>query len=337
MTSETNEYAFIGGLRQDYCITHDGRVFVNAMGGNALYAAVGARLWHPTVRLVSRVGSDFPQEWLEELEGRGFDTSGVHVLGEPLDTRTFYAYLSQEERVDTNPASHFLRIGQPLPKELLGYRSSTAEQENRSVFGPLAVRPDDLEPSLASIQGAHFAPADYLTHTTVQFQLREFGVPLITLDPSVRYMDASFQEELPVMLSGLDAFLPSESECRTFFRPAKLDNWEMAEAFGSMGARFVVIKCGARGQMLWDHDARERWRIPAYPARVRDVTGAGDAFCGGFLVGLSMSGDPIRAALQGSVSASLVIEGSGALYALAALPELVNARYDALRGAIRKA
>jgi ribokinase len=48
------------------------------------------------------------------------------------------------------------------------------------------------------------------------------------------------------------------------------------------------------------------------------VTGAGDSFCGGFMVGLATTGDPIRAALYGTVSASFAIEGYGALYALGA-------------------
>ena len=47
-----------------------------------------------------------------------------------------------------------------------------------------------------------------------------------------------------------------------------------------------------------------------------DVTGAGDSFCGGFMVGLNQTADPIQAAQMGLVSASLVIEEYGALRAL---------------------
>ncbi|MCA9947120.1 MAG: hypothetical protein KC449_26755, partial [Anaerolineales bacterium] len=60
--------------------------------------------------------------------------------------------------------------------------------------------------------------------------------------------------------------------------------------------------------------------------RIADVTGAGDSFCGGFMVGLAQTGDPAQAVAYGLVSASLVIEGYGALYALSrrveALPRL---------------
>jgi ribokinase len=301
------------------------------MGGNAVYAAVGARVWGASVGLISRVGCDYPSAWLESLHASGFDVTGVQILSEPQDTRTFYAYLTPEERVDTNPAAHFLRIGQPLPKQLLGYQSSTEGQEARSAAGPLAVRPDDVPAWAAGARGAHLAPADYLTHALIPGRLRESGLPLVTLDPSVRYMDPGFRLELPPMLNGLDAFLPSEAEARAFYRSEREDLWEMAEGFAAMGCRCVVIKCGARGQMVWDAAGRKRWQVPAYPATVRDVTGAGDAFCGGFLTGLDRTGDPLEAALWGSISASLVLEGSGALYALDGLPGLAEARLASLR------
>jgi hypothetical protein len=149
----------VGGLRQDYCITHDGRVFAGMLGGNALYAAVGARVWGASVALVSRVGSDYPAAWLKRLRDEGFNLDGVRVDPEPQDTRTFYAYLSPDERVDTSPASHFLRVGHTLPKELIGYQHSTMQQDRRASPGPLAVRVDDSRHG--SAPGRALSPADY--------------------------------------------------------------------------------------------------------------------------------------------------------------------------------
>jgi ribokinase len=65
-----------------------------------------------------------------------------------------------------------------------------------------------------------------------------------------------------------------------------------------------------------------------------DVTGAGDAYCGGFMIGLAQTGDPLEAALRGSVSASLVIEGLSALYALETGPALAAGRLEELRHAV---
>jgi sugar/nucleoside kinase (ribokinase family) len=99
----------------------------------------------------------------------------------------------------------------------------------------------------------------------------------------------------------------------------------------------VVIKRGAFGQYLYDSASHTRWIIPAYPARVVDLTGAGDAFCGGFLAGYHRTYDPLQAALFGNISASLVIEASDVFYALDSLPGLADARSQALKDMVRKA
>ncbi len=326
----------IGGIREDYCITHDGRVINGALGGNAIYAAVGAKLWAEQVSVLGRVGSNFPAAWFDDLRAAGIDASAVLVLPEPIPCVTFYAYLNPETRVDTSPGIHYARLGLPLPKPLVGYTSSTIGQDERNSFAPLAIRPNDLISLPGTIQAAHLAPADYLTHSLVPYALRQRGTKWITLDPSVRYMNPSFRHELPTLLRGLDAFLPSEQEARSYFAIRWTDSWQMAEAFGEMGVRFVVIKCGPRGALLWDRDAKARWQIPAYPSTVRDVTGAGDAFCGGFLAGLIETEDPLEASLWGSAAASLVVEGSGALYALDAAPGILHARRESLRSSARQ-
>jgi len=331
------DFAFVGGLRQDYCITHEGRVFAGMLGGNAVYAAVGARIWSDSVGLISRIGSNYPADWLDDLHRHGVNLEGVRRLPDPHDTRTFYAYLSPEERVDTRPATHFLRIGSPLPKELIGYQHSTLEQGNRFGLGPLGVRVADLPEWISSCRAVHLSPGDYLSHLSLPPHLHEVGVPQVTLDPSVMYMDPAFRRELPAIVKGLEAFLPSLMEARAYFRQERLSEWEMAEAFSAMGCPIVVIKCGARGQIVLEAAAGKRWSVPAYPARVVDVTGAGDAYCGGFLVGLQRTGDPLEAALMGSVSASLVIEGTGALFALGALPDLPQARLHSMRQSVGRA
>jgi sugar/nucleoside kinase (ribokinase family) len=336
MSSDKIDYFCIGGLRTDYCITHDGQVLLGVMGGNAIYATTGAMVWSSSVGIVSRVGCNYPQEWLEHFTNTGIDISGIHVLDEPHDTTTFYAYITEEERIDTNPAAHFLRIGHPIPKELLDYQSSTEHQDKKSTLAPLTIRPMDIPESARRARGVHLSPAHYLTHMSLPVKLREYGIPIITLDPSTRYMEPSFLEDLSVILHGLDAFIPSENEARVFFRPSKPDVWEMAETFGNMGSRFVVIKSGANGQFVWDSNSKRRWHIPAFPSNLKNVTGAGDSYCGGFLTGLAETENVIEAALRGSVSASIAIEGIGPMYTLEAMEGLAEARLESLKPAVRE-
>jgi ribokinase len=65
--------------------------------------------------------------------------------------------------------------------------------------------------------------------------------------------------------------------------------------------------------LVYDAAQGRLTHVPVYPAQVRDTTGAGDAYCGGFLAGYLLNSDPVIAALYGTVSASYVIEAIGAL------------------------
>ena len=260
----------------------------------------------------------------------------MNILPEEQDTRTFYAYISPEERIDTNPPQHYQKVGAKMPKELNGYQSSTGGQDQRSQYGPLTVRPDDLPKSLRRTKAVHLAPTDFLTHFTLPRVLRDRGVACVSIDPSIRYMNPTFGTEVQAILNGIDAFLPSEMEIRSFFTNDQLDPWEMAEALSQFGCSLIILKMGAGGQLVWDASNQRRYHIPAYPARVQDVTGAGDAFCGGFTVGLCEKEDPIEATLMGNVSASLTLEGQGALFALGCTPGLADARLVALRREVRQ-
>jgi ribokinase len=156
------------------------------------------------------------------------------------------------------------------------------------------------------------------SHLTLPPFLREKGIRQITLDPGERYMQPAFAGYIREMLPHVTAFLPSEMEVRSLFGD-DMDVGKAAAALVGWGAALVVVKLGADGVLVVDENGRYQHLKPYHPAndpRIVDVTGAGDAFCGGFMVGLARTGDPIEAARRGLVSASLVIEGYGAFYAL---------------------
>ena len=149
-------------------------------------------------------------------------------------------------------------------------------------------------------------------------------------------MKPQFLRDLRALLAGASAFLPSEEELRALFWGQTYDLWEMLSAVGELGCEIVVAKCGARGQAVLDVEGKHKWEIPAYPARLADPTGAGDAYCGGFLVGLKKTYDPLQAALYGNVAASLAVEGTGALYALGVAPGLAAARLQVMNDLVRE-
>jgi sugar/nucleoside kinase (ribokinase family) len=331
-------FLFAGRLTRDFIVLPDGQVYLDLPGGNVIYSAVGLAVWEtsPAPRIIARIGEDYPQEWLEAFIRRGIDTSGVRILPHTIDVRDFFAYSSLSSRDDDDPMSHFARHGLPFPKVLLGYTSKNSQADSRSRLAPISLRQGDISLDHMDATAAHICPIDYLTHSLLPSVLRQAGFTIVTMDPSAGYMNSSFWEELPALITGITAFLPAEEEVRALFQGRSADLWEMAEAISQYGCEMVVIKRGVRGQLLYDAAGKKRWEVPSYPVEIRDPTGAGDAFCGGFLFGYRDTYDPILAVLHGNISASFTLEGTGPFYALDALPGLAKARLEALRQSIRK-
>jgi sugar/nucleoside kinase (ribokinase family) len=329
-------FILAGHLHRDYLLSEQSRPQLDIPGGNLLYAAAGLGVWESRVGLLGRVGEDYPHDWLRLFEKRGWDTRGIHITADALDLRYFQAILENQEVQRSNPMACFSRLGLPFPKSLLGYQPSMDNEDDRKSSNPASPRPDDIPSDYLNSHIVHLCPVDYVAGTRLTSAFRQASITTITLDPSLAYMTGKALHDVQILLGGLTAFLPSEEELRALFWGSTDDLWVMAEALGEFGCEFIVVKRGARGQMLYDSISKKKWEIPAYPARVVDVTGAGDSFCGGFLAGYQKSYDPLRAVLHGSVSASLTIEGCGALHALESLPGLAQARLDSLDGLVRK-
>jgi sugar/nucleoside kinase (ribokinase family) len=332
----TPTFILAGHLHRDYLLSERDRSQLDIPGGNLLYTAAGLGVWESGVGLLARVGEDYPYDWLRSFEKRGWDTRGIHITADALDLRYFQAILEDQSIQRSNPMACFARLGLPFPKSLLGYQPPIENDDDRKGSSPASPRPDDIPSDYLNAHIVHLCPVDYVTGTRLTSAFRQASVTTLTLDPSAAYMTGKTLYDVRILLGGLTAFLPSEEELRALFWGSTDDLWSMAEALGEFGCEFIVVKRGARGQMLYDSVSKKRWEIPAYPARVVDVTGAGDSFCGGFLAGYQKSYDPLRAVLYGSVSASLTIEGSGALHSLEALPGLAQARLESLEGLVRQ-
>jgi sugar/nucleoside kinase (ribokinase family) len=328
-------FVLAGCLRRDTILPPTGRPLIDVAGGSLLYAAAGLAVWERDIGLLSRVGEDYPHEWIRSFEQRGLDTRGIRILPEPLDLRFFLAYTDPQTAQEGNPVAHFARLGLTFPKSLFGYQPSKGTLDSRTASLPSSPRPADIPKDYLDARAVHLCPMDYLAHSRLLAAFQQAQVTTTSLDPGTGYLVPAMWDEVRTMLHGLTAFLPSEEKLRALFW-GKTDNlWEMAEAVGAFGCELVIIKRGGRGQLLYEADSRKRWEVPAYPTRLADPTGAGDTFCGGFLAGYRQTYDPLRAVLYGNVSASLNMEGSGAFHAMEALPGLAQARLEALRDMVR--
>ena len=329
-------FVIAGRLSRDYILPLSGHALIDVPGGNLLYSASGLGVWENAIGLLGRIGEDYPHEWLKLLEKHGWDRGGIRILTEPLELRHFEAWLSLQDVQYANPVAHFARLNLPFPKPLFNYQPTSGVDDDRKTLQPASPRPADIPPNYLNTHAAHFCPLDYVTTSRLLPIFRQAGVTALTLDPSAAFMNTAAFEDVRALVHRLTAFLPSEEELRTLFWGRTDDLWQMAEALGGFGCEFVVVKRGARGQLVYDSASKKRWEVPAYPARLVNLTGAGDAFCGGFLAGYQKTYDPLRAALYGSVSASLTVEGSGAFHALEALPGLAQARLDSMAESVRQ-
>lgn len=331
--SGTPQVLFLGKLQRDFFVTPQDKLYLDVLGGNLVYSAVGYKIWveSPPPGLVARVGEDYPQQWFDVCRQYGLDTNGIKILPDAVDLREFYVIDNQGNKSLADPVNYFSHLGEPLPRSLLGYHNREIQIDSKVKLSPLSIRQNDIPNQYLDTTAAHLCPLDFLSHSLLPALFRQEGFTTVTLRPSSGYMNTTFYDEYPSIVSGLTAFLPSEKDLRNLFAGKTDDLWEMAEAIAEYHCDIVVINRGIKGQLLYDAETGTRWEIPAYPARVKNLTGSEDAFCGGFLAGFRKTFEPLAAALYGNVSASLVSEGHETFFALDALPGLAEARLDALR------
>jgi sugar/nucleoside kinase (ribokinase family) len=329
-------YVIAGHITREYILPPVGRPLLDVAGGSALYAAGGLMVWEPRLGLLARIGEDYPRPWLKDMEARGIDIQGIEIVQQGLDLRAFHAYNDNFDVTHGSPVSQFARRQLTFPKVLLGYQDPPEVEKDPRMPDMLSPLATAIPPEYREARAIHLCPLDFVSHNKL---LSAFGAGLgatLTLDPSPGYMIPSFLKDLRLIVTRLTAFLPSEEELRSLFWGETHDLWEMAAAVGEYGCDIVVVKRGGQGQAVYDVKGKHRWEVPAYPARPADPTGAGDAFCGGFLAGFRQSYDPVEATLYGNVSASLNVEGSGAFYPLDILPGLAEARLNALKDLVRE-
>ncbi len=290
----------VGSVALDTVTTPFGRV-EEVLGGSATYFAAAASFF-AEVRLVAVVGEDFPEAHLDFLRSRRVDLRGLQrVPGRTFRWVGEYGFdLNQARTLDTE-LNVFADFAPKIPEE---YRDSEV------------VFLGNIDPDLQ------------------REVLRQVRRPTLTAADTMNYWIASKADSLRRTLGRVDTLLINDAETRQL-----AGEWNLVQAARKIltwGPRSLVIKRGEYGALLL-HDGH--WfAAPALPLeQVRDPTGAGDCFAGGFLGYLAnrMSFEDAalrRAMVMGSVMASFNVEAFS-LDRLRTLtyPE-IEARYRAFRG-----
>ena len=139
--------------------------------------------------------------------------------------------------------------------------------------------------------------------------LREAGVCLSSEPIIDETMTLDERASLLRCLAHFEIFAPSGDELPFLVEQQPVE--AQLRALAALGPRIVTLRQGAAGSIVYDREADRFWRVPAAQASVVDVTGAGNAYCGGFLVGWLETADARRSAAMAAVSAAIVIEQIG--------------------------
>jgi sugar/nucleoside kinase (ribokinase family) len=266
------------------------------LGGAATYFALTAS-WFAPVRVVAVVGDDFGEEQFRVFQDRGVDTAGlVRAPGRTFRWAGEYVGDMNEARTLETQLNVFEQFAPKIPGSYL---------DSKFVF-------------LGNI--------DPVLQLHVRRQLPQ--ARLAALD-SMNYWIKRKLEELKKALAEVDILVINETEARMLSGISNLKT--AAEVIRKMGPRTLVIKRGEHGVTLFAEGGI--FSAPAFPLdAVRDPTGAGDSFAGGFMGHLAKAGDLSdaqlrRAVIYGSVMASYAVEDFGLARLLRLTPEEIEARY----------
>jgi sugar/nucleoside kinase (ribokinase family) len=304
-----------GGIILDTVVAADGTLGPLTMGGNAVYSAAGARLWMEGVGIVGRVPVNYPAAHLERLSRAGIDLAGVRHEAETVEEGEWFFYRPDGSRrdhlhaplADPLPAPAGTRL---TPDAVAGLERALASRTGGSAtFAAFRrrhpVRLADVPEGWLGARGIHLA-ANRVAEQRAMADGLVVGGRIVTLDPGSNAAD--LRTDAAGLMNRLGCFLPSEKELAELVPGAPPAG--ALRALRALGPALLIAKLGARGSLVQEGEA-EPVAVQVAPVAAIDPTGAGDAFCGGVLAGLALTGDPILAACLGTVSASFAVEAFG--------------------------
>ena len=228
------------------------------LGGSASYISLSARkIFNGDIGVVSVIGKDFPNEYLELFEKNNIDTTGVEKME---NEKSFYwkgKYHNDLNKRDTlatevNALAHF------EPK--------VPEKYKKADFLVLGNLHPKIQKSV--IEQMDKRPA------------------FIALDTMNYWMDTAW-DDLMEVISMIDILIVNDEEARQLTKEYSLV--KAAKKIREMGPEYVIIKKGEHGALLFKNN--KIFFAPALPLEdVFDPTGAGDTFAGGFIGQLAKTG-----------------------------------------------
>lgn len=268
-----NQISVVGHIAIDRIVTNDGEW--RQLGGPPTYVSLITSLLGVPLRVCSKVGGDFPLEYMEELARRGVYIRDS-IVPSANTTRFVLDYTGPERR--------------------LGVESICE-----------SIKPDDVK---GLPDAAILAP---IIHEIPNETLEAIHSPLLALDPQgfVRRCESDYSISLHPwqnrdLLRRLAVFKASERELQLV---AGKGGWGGLEKLSRVGVKVAIVTRGEK----WSYVLTEgrRLLVPTFNGEVADTTGAGDAFIAGFFSEYSSRSEVDWCLAIGSASASAIVETVG--------------------------
>lgn len=279
MRDESPAYVCVGGIIIDDIVQPDGQTRMGVLGGGVTHAAAGMLIWGQRAGIFACAGYDLPEGARRRLE-RDFDTRGLLVLDLP----------------------------QARAWQLFEWDGKRTEIFRVDVLEPFVYAPTP-ERLPAPYQRAR---AVYLLTDAAPLPAWRALFPKTPLlwEPLQQYMVADNAAEFRAALPGVDIVSPNYLEAAQVYGDD--DPAALVRAMLEDGAAIAALRMGAEGSLVGQRGQDGLLRVPPVPVpQVIDQTGAGNTYCGAFLVGWVETGDLLTAACYGAVAASFSLEVTG--------------------------
>jgi len=271
----------VGNLTVDEAVSPTGER-VESVGGDALFAALAARVAGGKPVLLAPLGVDAPPALLAAIRSAGTDPTSLPVRDLPL-IRNVIRYGADGGRV---------------------WDLVRGEEH----FEVLSVSPTDVTADALAAAGVLLSAMALRPQLELAAWLRPRTAATIFFDPQEDYV-TGHEAALSDAVRACDVFLPSEIEATALAGTADLA--AAAASFLDLGPRVVVVKRAEAGCLVATRDQPEPVVVPTDVVAPVDSTGAGDAFCGAFAVEYLRSGDAYAAARVGATTARIAVSGPG--------------------------
>jgi sugar/nucleoside kinase (ribokinase family) len=292
--SDTPRFLCVGTVIIDDIVFPDGVTRMAVLGGGSTHAAAGMLVWGERAGLYSYIGNDLPEIVKARLE-RDFDTQGWIRLDLP-QIRAWQIFEWNGRRTEI-------------------FRNDSADT---FLIGP---EPDQVPEVYRHVKGVHhLEEIGRLPHWRALFP-----DTVILWEPSPPFMVSENRERFRDALPFVDIVSPNLLEASLLY--GANDPVSLVRSMLADGAKIAVLRMGEAGSLAGM--GTQLVQLPAVPVpEVVDQTGAGNAYCGAFLVGWVETQNLRTAACYGGVAASFTLEVIGVSEMPSNLAQLRDERYQ---------